>query len=515
MSLATPVLEATSTRTNTSQEETTQTAFLERTPTTVHSVVTVDQSSTQTAQAASADCQSFLYGHSTRTQQFACLYTKHKTQKRKIWNDGRLVVSSSNGFASARLHDAHPPAGSGDPLLDKCQLTPSQGKNLQQGVLLDMEKFLVTVEGRWDGTSSESLTGIRASATSAPSAGMQKLLSKKFQKPSRVRPPPPTLSAAAKLPPHVAKRRRPLQPGELQRQYYGTNMPTQGPSAMERNEGPLFMGRPMADSANDPTANHSFQEDRITNATEQQPGFNHGYQRHRTSSLPANASPRRQLPDQKEHSGSSYDVSRQRQTFKETASTDRALHQNLGPRQGMENVASHNNATSFGGTQSRKNFAKSMFVGDNGFDPSNFYGEDGEEEGEEEEYSDEEDQIVRSSTSEFALSTELVRPRDYGQRDTPSTLGRTDHRPNNGLHRAVVGIDSRGNENRAPPSEATLSTTDLLNLFGDSGASETPFDEEDAEAKSIYHNGTNITESTHVMDDDFVLPSQDSSSDEE
>jgi hypothetical protein len=38
------------------------------------------------------------------TQQFCCLFTKMKTQKRKIWQDGRLVITGT----SVCLYDAHP-----------------------------------------------------------------------------------------------------------------------------------------------------------------------------------------------------------------------------------------------------------------------------------------------------------------------------------------------------------------------------------------------------------------------
>jgi len=141
-------------------------------------------------------------------QQFACLYTKHKTQKRKVWQDGRLVLQGS----LLSLHAAHPLAGSGDPLLDRTEV--SRNQSIASGLELELEKHLVTVEGPWQ---SVDLPTVQKPGYSQ---GMQKLVQRKFQRPAS-RIPPPTRRPVKRL-------KRPLQPGELQRQYYGTQ---QGPAA--------------------------------------------------------------------------------------------------------------------------------------------------------------------------------------------------------------------------------------------------------------------------------------------
>ena len=124
---------------------------------------------------------------STAGGTFHALYTKHKTQKHKIWQDGRLVLKS----LVILLHQANPPPGAGDPVLDTVPLAPAQIQAIRQGqlTLLETEKFLLQVEGCWKGSSSSWNTASRAS--SAPSAAMQKLMQRKFRKPATKRPPPP------------------------------------------------------------------------------------------------------------------------------------------------------------------------------------------------------------------------------------------------------------------------------------------------------------------------------------
>jgi hypothetical protein len=161
----------------------------------------------------------------TKQQQFACLYTRHKTQKHKTWRDGRLIVNQS----CCRLYDADPAPGSGDPMIDTCALESSE---VARAVLagqrtdLETEKFLITIDGPWQPKirccSSSSLTTIHnktTSTTTTTSKGMAKLLQTKFREPKRVGPPPPPPSSFH--PDRQAKRPRPLQPGELQNRYYG------------------------------------------------------------------------------------------------------------------------------------------------------------------------------------------------------------------------------------------------------------------------------------------------------
>ncbi len=141
--------------------------------------------------------------------QFACLYTHQKTQKRKVWQDGRLVLQGSR----AALHAAHIVPGSADPLLDQCDVSPSEASSIAAGRItdLEMDKHLVTIDGPWVPKNSCQENARPATA----SASMQKLLNQKYRKPATQIPPPRTGRV-----PNVS-RKRPLQPGELHRKYYG------------------------------------------------------------------------------------------------------------------------------------------------------------------------------------------------------------------------------------------------------------------------------------------------------
>lgn len=136
--------------------------------------------------------------------EFSCLYTKHKTQKRKVWNDGRLVVLQ----AHARLHDANPVPGSSDPVLDQCELSKEQRQVLleKKDTVLEGEKFLIEVEGLW---SPPSLLTMK---TKPVNPKLSSLWKKKFK-----RPPPfcPEKNLQETRNPILGKRKRPLQPGEL------------------------------------------------------------------------------------------------------------------------------------------------------------------------------------------------------------------------------------------------------------------------------------------------------------
>jgi Protein of unknown function (DUF2439) len=163
---------------------------------------------TSAAQAA----HSFLH-----SRQFTCLYSKHKTQKRKTWLDGRLVVFGSGKVV---LHAACPPPGSGDPVLDQTELTRLEARAILENHLqtMEMEKYLITVDGPW--IPQSIATSTNAVVAVAVSHAMRKVLSTKYQKPAAIAPPPPPPP-----PPHLrtenwAKRRKPLQPGELVRRYY-------------------------------------------------------------------------------------------------------------------------------------------------------------------------------------------------------------------------------------------------------------------------------------------------------
>lgn len=147
-------------------------------------------------------------------QQFSCLYTKHKIQKRRVWHDGRLVVSGGR----ARLYSAHPT--SADPLLDECDFSATQE--------METERFLIQVEGPW--VEPTTLADAPSSNTTGTSSGS--ILPKvhqlrKFQRPRRTIPPPPRPNHWDTV---LGKRKRPLQPGELERLHYGNNATSGGRS---------------------------------------------------------------------------------------------------------------------------------------------------------------------------------------------------------------------------------------------------------------------------------------------
>ncbi len=158
---------------------------------------------------AAINSLSYEYSYTPRSQ-FACLYTHHKTQKRKVWQDGRLVLQGSR----AALHAAHIVPRSADPLLDQCDVSPSEASSIAAGRItdLEMDKFLVTIDGPWV-PKNNSADSKRPSAPA--SASMQKLLTQKYRKPAPQIPP----LRNEKLP--TLSRKRPLQPGELHRKHYG------------------------------------------------------------------------------------------------------------------------------------------------------------------------------------------------------------------------------------------------------------------------------------------------------
>ena len=155
------------------------------------------------------------------TTTFACLFTKHKTQKRKKWQDGRWVmIVHASGSCCCRLYAAHPMPGSGDPLLDQCELSTVEANAVrsgQQQTEVDTGSYLVTIEGPWTETRTTPTTSENnALFTHTPirSQGMHKLLQSRFRKPERKGPLPaqPQYQQQHTI---LATRKRPLQPGEL------------------------------------------------------------------------------------------------------------------------------------------------------------------------------------------------------------------------------------------------------------------------------------------------------------
>ena len=99
------------------------------------------------------------------------------------------------------LYEAHPAPGSSGASLGGCELTSAQLAVLRSGGdvgTIEFESYLCTIEGPWVGDNGGGVggmgVGMGLGAMSAgkkqlqPSAGMKKLLSKKFVKPARVVP---------------------------------------------------------------------------------------------------------------------------------------------------------------------------------------------------------------------------------------------------------------------------------------------------------------------------------------
>lgn len=379
---------------------------------------------------------------------YACLYTKQKTQKRKVWQDGRLVVRGS----VAHLHRAVPVVGSGDPQLDACEVVPHA--SLAPGLLLEMEGHLVTVDGAWTGSASEAAAAAAAApasggvlaatapTTAAPSILQTKVLPK-FRKPP-ARPPPPPQPPSV-VPPQLVNRKRPLQPGELQQQYYGlregsapygpqsTHPPALGEASFEAS----FESRAQGSGATQPRPPVVGPPSAASGAALEHPR----YRRH--------SPPHCQPPSQRPHtsipppppaslqqSAAPFDPSHRR----------RPAH--------SSGAASHDaGAADQGGGGSRRNLASQAFATSNGFDPSRFYGDEEEDE----EDGDDHD-LFRGNEAPWAESqlggngpTPIVAPNhvppqnDFQQAGIPMPVARKDE---------------------AASFSAPLSEDQLLDLFG-------------------------------------------------
>lgn len=193
--------------------------------------------------------------------EYQVLYTHQKTKKKKSWKDGRLVLHNTR----ASLYDAVPIPGSAGGIIDSLDLTTNEARCLRDGYYdgeLESEKFLITVEGPWnavgggsdgsgDGTDNNDNDGNNplwnnptAQSTKRhlqqrrllrqrqqPSASMKKLLNNKFRIPQKIIPLHPEEKRrreAMNGGGGMAKRSRPLQPGELERRFYGDSRGTYG-----------------------------------------------------------------------------------------------------------------------------------------------------------------------------------------------------------------------------------------------------------------------------------------------
>ena len=121
-------------------------------------------------------------------------------------------------------------------VLDTLELSYNQSQSVVNGTLVDLEseKYLIQVEGVWKDNSSATSTANNTSAANNNimnrKPGMQKLLTKKFRMPSKIIPLHPEERRKRQWMDQQGgsgnggfgkRRSRPLQPGELERQYYG------------------------------------------------------------------------------------------------------------------------------------------------------------------------------------------------------------------------------------------------------------------------------------------------------
>jgi hypothetical protein len=93
-----------------------------------------------------------MFSQQHQQYQFACLYTKHKTQKRKVWNDGRLLLTTSNGINKAILYGASPKLGSFDPSIDECEISIIEKQSILQkcnGQIIETDKHIIEIDGPW------------------------------------------------------------------------------------------------------------------------------------------------------------------------------------------------------------------------------------------------------------------------------------------------------------------------------------------------------------------------------
>ncbi len=193
-------------------------------------------------------------------QQYRVLYTNQKTKKRKLWTDGKLTYN--NAEKKCRLYEACPLPGTvGGGVVDEIDLCGQQVAVEAGMEELESEKYLIRIEGPWndqvDGRNGStvrsrpnsggrpgggmgmmaggsnalgSAASSTANSTVVRSDGMKKLLSNKYRMPPKVMPLHPedrrrrdnSLAGRGGNAPIPGKKMPPLQPGELERRYFGT-----------------------------------------------------------------------------------------------------------------------------------------------------------------------------------------------------------------------------------------------------------------------------------------------------
>lgn len=168
------------------------------------------------------------------TTHYSCLFTKHKTQKRKTWHDGKLTVQPSGRVTLEKI-SFQIVNSDVNCSLDAIDIHLSGIAAIKNGNLseLEFEKHLVTIEGPYHAPAENPTHSItprvgRVCPNDArkdtfqtrqnASNGMKKLMSKKFQVPSKFIPSHPSQKENIRT---IVSRKRPLQPGELVRKHYG------------------------------------------------------------------------------------------------------------------------------------------------------------------------------------------------------------------------------------------------------------------------------------------------------
>lgn len=428
---------------------------------------------------------------------FHALYTKQKTQKRKIWQDGRIAVQPH----AVNLHSASPPPGGGDPVLDTCILTPSQIQAIRQGTLanLETEKFLVQVEGPWRGTTVGGVPSWGTTSNKiAPSAAMLKVMQRKFRKPAVKRPPPPS---SGQQPAFLQRRKRPLQPGELHRQYYGDppvqqQQPraTQYPLMHQQQKQMIYQQmnqRQQQSSHQNPSMSRHLptppqqRHDRYDVSDAQACG------QHHPSASDSSIDTSKLPPHSGYHAAPTQDHDRPLSHLSHSARGAPPL--NAGPPRYRQEWNDSHPVDPVGASISRK---RRDFVS-NSFDPKGFYGEDGEEE--EDDFSD-----------HNGGSDSLWRQ--------PSNVDHTHNDARTAPNSFVASTSTTAAAEAGHDQDKALTTDDLLDLFGgDSTQAESITEMPDTVRNQAAHVGNVEPESGSLVEgnDDFVLPPPSDSSDDE
>jgi hypothetical protein len=218
---------------------------------------------------------------------YHCLYTKHKTQKRKIWNDGKLIITSTgivtlfplslfdnvivgtnaNQSIASSSNMNHNGSGSGiggaSGTIDSVVISMNEVSCIQNGLIsnIETEKFLIQIEGPYKEEQSRNTVNSTNSnmSTKNPSKGMQKLLNRKFKVPQKVFYDQQQVSQQTQqLNNDVYKgRKRPLQPGEWVKQCQLQRMQHQQQNYRSQQQSHQFQHRNLGQNQYNNNHNHN------------------------------------------------------------------------------------------------------------------------------------------------------------------------------------------------------------------------------------------------------------------